>query len=124
MSMNARLALAAALIFGGATFAIAQEKPAAKAPGPDLAKGQQTATQVCAACHAPDGNSTIPANPVLAGQGYDYLLKQLRNFKTPAGQDGARPNPVMTAMVANLSDADLVNLAAYYSGQKPKGNVA
>lgn len=122
--MNVRLALAAAVLLGGATLANAQGKPAAKAVGPDLARGQQLAGQACAACHAPDGNSTMPANPVLAGQGYDYLLKQLRNFKLPAGQDGARPNAVMTAMVANLSDADLVNLAAFYSSQRPKGNFA
>jgi cytochrome c553 len=130
--MNARLALAAAALLGGVmTFANAPTfaqtpaaKPAAKAPGPDVARGQQIATQQCAACHAADGNSTIPANPVLAGQGYDYLLKQLRNFKIPAGKDGARPNPIMTAQVTNIGDDDLKNLAAYYAGQKPKGNAA
>lgn len=117
------LTLVAALTL--APFAGAHAAEAAKkAAGPDITKGQQTASTVCAACHGPDGNSPLPANPVLAGQGYDYLLKQLRNFKTPAGKDGARPNAVMTAMVANLSDADMMNLAAFYASQKPKGNVA
>lgn len=117
------LALGAlALSLGCATVAHAQTKPAASKP--DAVKGQQIASQACAACHGADGNSSIPANPSLAGQHYDYLLKQLRAFKLPAGKDGARPNPVMTAQVASLSDADLMNLAAYYAGQKPKANTA
>lgn len=126
--MQARLALKALVAFAltasVATVAHAQTKPAAMSKGPDPAKAQQLATQQCAACHGADGNSAIPANPSLAGQGYDYLLKQLRAFKLPAGKDGARPNPVMTAQVMNLTDADLMNLAAFYAGQKPKENTA
>ena len=81
----------------------------------DPAKAQGIVNQVCAACHGIDGNSPLSANPSLAGQHPEYLLKQLTEFKS-----GARSNAVMTAMVANLSPDDMRNLAAYYSSQIPK----
>ena len=81
----------------------------------DPAKGQAIVGKVCAACHGFDGNSFLPTNPSLAGQHEDYLLKQLTEFKS-----GARNNPVMAGMVANLSAEDMRNLAAYYASQKPK----
>lgn len=84
----------------------------------DAAKGQ-SASLICAACHGPDGNSVIPTNPVLAGQHPEYLYKQLAAFKS-----GERKNPIMSAQVANLSDTDMRNLAAYFSGQKPKPGIA
>lgn len=83
-------------------------------------KAQGIATQVCAACHAADGNSTAPANPKIAGQIPEYLHKQLMDFKPQAGKKPARENPVMLGMVANLSEADMKGLAAYYAGQKLK----
>jgi cytochrome c553 len=81
----------------------------------DPAKGQAIVNQVCAACHGVDGNSPLSLNPSLAGQHPEYLLKQLTEFKS-----GARNNPVMAGMVANLSLDDMRNLAAYYSAQIPK----
>jgi len=86
----------------------------------DAAKAQSIAAQVCAACHAADGNSIGPANPKIAGQFPEYLHKQLADFKALGGKKPVRDNAVMTSMVANLSEADLKNLAAYYSGQKLK----
>lgn len=94
---------------------------AQQAPGkPDLAKGQTIATQACAACHGPDGNSPSPANPKIAGQVSEYLHKQLANFKGNA----ERKNPVMFGMVANLSEADMASVAAFFAGQKSTGGVA
>jgi cytochrome c553 len=93
---------------------------AAPALAQDPAKAQGIAAQVCAACHAADGNSIGPANPKIAGQHPEYLGKQLADFKAPGGKKPARENPVMTSMVANLSDGDMKNLAAYYGGQKLK----
>jgi cytochrome c553 len=93
---------------------------AASAHAQDADKAQSIAAQVCAACHAADGNSIGPANPKIAGQFPEYLHKQLVDFKAQAGKKPARENPVMTSMVANLSEADLKNLAAYYGGQKLK----
>jgi len=83
-------------------------------------KAQNIAAQVCAACHAGDGNSTAPANPKIAGQFPEYLDKQLRDFKAQGGKKAARENPVMAGMVANLSDADMKGLASYFAQQKLK----
>jgi len=90
----------------------------------DLTKAQQVASQVCAACHAADGNSTQATNPVLAGQHAEYTLKQLINFKPHGGKPAERPNPVMAGMVASLSDDDMRGLAAYFEIQKPKPRAA
>ena len=67
----------------------------------------------CAGCHGAAGKSTIPVNPVLAGQHASYTKKQLMDFKS-----GARNNPTMKAMAAMLSDADIDNISAYLETQK------
>jgi cytochrome c553 len=85
----------------------------------DGAKAQPIVSSVCAACHGADGNSPLPANPSLAGQHSSYLYKQLSDYKA-----GRRKNAVMNAMVANLSDDDLHNLAAYFAAQKSKPGTA
>ena len=78
---------------------------AAQAPvKPDAAKGQAIAGQVCASCHAADGNSQVPANPKLAGQFYEYLHKQLGNFKPQGGKKAERDNAVMAGMTAFTDD--------------------
>ena len=64
----------------------------------------------CAACHGGEGISPTGTWPNLAGQKEQYLLDQLKAFK-----DGTRVNSQMAPMVANLSDDDMANLAAYYS---------
>lgn len=99
-----------------AASAHAQQLPAK----PDIAKGQAIAKQACSACHGEDGNSASPANPKIAGQILEYHQKQLANFKA----NSERKSVVMLAMVANLSQADMQNVAAYYSGQKTKGGVS
>jgi cytochrome c553 len=86
----------------------------------DPAKAQKIVTQTCAACHGADGNSTNPTYPKLAGQGAAYLYAQLSDFKKHDGKPAKRPNPIMGAIVANLSQDDMHNLAAYFSSQKPK----
>lgn len=101
--------------------------PVATAQGPakaELSKAQQIVTQVCAACHAADGNSTLAVNPVLAGQHAEYTQKQLMNFKPRDGKPAERPNAVMAGMVAALSTDDMRNLATYFENQKPKPRAA
>ena len=91
-----------------------------KAAKPDVTKGQAIAAKVCATCHAPDGNSTISANPKLAGQFPEYLRKQLTQFKA----NGARKSAVMMGMVASLSEDDIRDVSAYYATQKPRDGAA
>ena len=85
----------------------------ATGPKPDLERGKQLATSVCAACHGADGNSPVPANPVLAGQHAGYTANQLAAFKS-----GARPSPIMQPMAAPLSPEDMLSVGAYYEQQQ------
>ena len=122
LGMKHVLAFVAAIACASsAGIAMAADAPAkAAAAKPDAGKGQTIATQVCAACHAADGNSTINVNPKLAGQVPEYIAKQLANFKAAPGKKAERDNAVMAGMVANLSGEDMRNLAAYYGSQKVK----
>ena len=91
----------------------------------DVNKGAALAQGLCAACHASDGNSVIPANPILAGQHYTYLKNQLNYFQVKEGEDKAkRENAVMLGIASGLSSDDIDNLAAYYSQQKIKPSYA
>lgn len=110
--MNRMLAAMAATGLLWAVHAAAQD--AAK---PDLARGGQLAKQVCAACHAADGNSVAPTNPKLAGQHEAYLYKQLSNFKSQDGKKPERENAIMAGMAAILSAADMRAVATYYASQ-------
>ena len=75
----------------------------------------QVVSTVCAACHGSDGNSVITANPKLAGQHPEYLVKQLTEFKS-----GKRANAVMTGMAAMLSDDEMKEVATYFATQSLK----
>ncbi len=85
----------------------------AQAAKPDLAKGAAVYGQVCIACHAADGNSTIAENPKLAQQHPEYLVKQLQEFKS-----GKRDNAVMKGFAAALSDEDMRNIGFWLASQK------
>ncbi len=91
-----------------------------EAKKPDLAKAKTIAETVCIACHGADGNSPTSANPILAGQGADYLYKQLSEFKAAEGKPAIRDNAIMAGMTAILSQEDMRSLAVYFSQQKPK----
>jgi len=92
-------------------------EPATSAPDP--AKGAALSTSVCAACHTNDGSRGVATNPIIQGQHPDYLVKQLTEFKA-----GKRDNPIMKAMAAPLSEADMKNVAAFYASKQPKPGFA
>ena len=124
MKSIAQLFLVAALAAG--SFAVsantaAPEAPAkaAKAAKPDLAKGEASFGAVCAACHGADGNSGTPANPKLAQQHPEYLVKQLQEFKS-----GKRANAIMGGMAAALSDEDMRNIAYWLTTKAAKPGFA
>jgi cytochrome c553 len=96
----------------------AEAAPAASAK-PDIAQGEAKFTAVCAACHGADGNSGIALNPKLARQHPEYLVKQLLEFK-----EGKRPSPIMQPIAAQLSEADMKNIAAWAGTQKAKAGFA
>jgi cytochrome c553 len=124
MKSIAQLFLVAALAAG--SFAVsantaAPEAPAkaAKAAKPDLAKGEASFGAVCAACHGADGNSGTPANPKLAQQHPEYLVKQLQEYKS-----GKRANQIMSSMAAALSEDDMRNIAYWVSTKASKPGFA
>ena len=102
--------LAALLLASVAPLAVAAGVPPAGKI--DLARGQQIATSACVACHTIDGSRGAPTNPILAGQHGEYLVKQLREFKS-----GARENAIMRGFASTLSDDDMRNVAAYYASK-------
>jgi cytochrome c553 len=84
------------------------------AMGSDLAEGKQLAETACAKCHGADGLSVKEGVPHLAGQRPSYLYLELRAY-----QAGARSDKDMTQSVKFLSDAALVEVAAYYASLDP-----
>jgi cytochrome c553 len=76
--------------------------------------GKQKAA-TCFACHGADGNSVDPQYPRLAGQYNLYLQRVLHEYK-----NGDRDNPIMKGMVATLSDQDIEDVSAYFSGLPSK----
>jgi cytochrome c553 len=82
--------------------------PAAQAA--DVEAGKAKVAAVCAACHGVNGVSVSDTIPNLAAQRAGYLEAQLKALK-----DGTRKNPVMNAMAAQLTPADIANVAAYFA---------
>ena len=108
-----KLLAALALLGVGSTLsaAVLAENPAAKAA--------TTAATICAGCHGADGNSVATTFPKLAGQQKVYLLRELKDYKS-----GKRVSEIMAPLVADLSEADLAELADYYAKQTPAPGVA
>ena len=88
--------------------------PAAQAA--DVEAGKAKVETVCAACHGANGVSVSDTIPNLAAQRAGYLEAQLRAFKDGT-RKGAPTSPVstMAAIAAQLSPADVANVAAYFA---------
>lgn len=105
-----RLALVAAMVISAWA--------AAAGPQADIERGKQVATQLCASCHAADGNSGIATYPRLAGQNPYYIennAKLIRDGKRITGNAKE-----MRDSIAQVSDQDLRDAALYFSKQYPK----
>ena len=106
MNLARRSAAAVAGLTAAAAFSfVALEALAQEAP---------EKAQVCVACHGPDGRSTDPVVPSLAGQPKQFIATQLVMFR-----EGNRKNPAMSPFAAGLTNAELNSLAGYFSFQKP-----
>lgn len=79
-------------------------------------QAEDTAIGVCGTCHGPDGNSTNPMFPRLAGQHPGYLVRQMKAFKEQTRGD---PYAIayMWGMASGLSDETIDALAQYYARQ-------
>ena len=93
--------------------AVAAQTP--PAPG-DPNKGAQR-VGMCQGCHGIVGWRTafpeVYRVPKLSGQNPQYIVAALKQYKS-----GDRGHPSMRAIAASLTDADMANIAAYYS-QEP-----
>jgi cytochrome c553 len=69
----------------------------------------------CVSCHAPDGEGFGADFPPLAGQPSAYIVNQINKW-----QQGQRDNDnlgLMKAVADQLTDADKLNVAAYYANR-------
>ena len=78
----------------------------------DAAAGREKAA-ACAVCHGIDGLHKVPDAPNLAGNGADYIIKQLKAFQT-----GARQHEQMSIIAKGLTEEDISDLAAWYASIK------
>lgn len=76
----------------------------------DSSAGQKRAA-ICFGCHGTNGISNIPGTPHLAGQQRAYLEKALHAYR----EGIQRQDPIMNSMAKPLTDADIVNIAAYFN---------
>ena len=119
MRVVASITFACAVMSGAA---LAQNAPAGSTT-PDSAAGKQK-TAMCAGCHGIPGWRTaypeVYQVPMIHGQHQAYLVKALQAYRS-----GERSHPSMRAIAADLSDQDMMNLAAYYGlaaeARKPAG---
>jgi cytochrome c553 len=88
---------------------------AAPALNGDPTKGEKIAAETCSGCHGADGNSEITNYPRLAGQHAVFLLREMKDYK-----EEHRISEIMLPMMSPLSEQDMVDVALYYSKQKPK----
>ena len=97
------------------------------APGMATAAGQATALneaqlervreiidEACIYCHGEKGEASNPIYPRLAAQNREYLVRQLRLFRS-----GARKSDIMNEQAGDLKDDEIEALATYFSGQPP-----
>jgi cytochrome c553 len=96
------LQLRAALLVGMATVA-------AQAADPEAVRKK---AEPCTSCHGATGNSTSPDVPSLAGQPKQFITTQLVMFR-----EGRRVNPIMAALTANMSNADINELGGWFAAQ-------
>lgn len=97
------------------TFLIAGMAVSVTAQAADAAAGKAKSA-VCAACHGANGVAVIKTYPSLAGQNELYLVSALKAYRAKQRSGGMAA--VMQAQASALSDADIENLAAYYSSLK------
>ncbi len=112
------------LLLAATAFGVHASEEKAAAPKGDPARGEPIASTVCGACHGPDGNSQLAANPKLAGQHPEYLLKQMKNFKAAEGKQPERVNAIMNGMIAAFDENQMRDIAAYFASKTQSGDTA
>ncbi len=96
----------------------------AKEPEPtklviDLAAGKAIADADCSDCHGMDGRGATSEIPNLTAQPTEYLIEALHAYR-----DGGRQHAALQDMTADMSEADIANIAGYYSSLPPLDHVS
>jgi cytochrome c553 len=117
--MHTVVVLLGVAVVGGACSSV-------RADEPDVASqlhAQKVAITVCGTCHGQQGSNTQPKFPQLAGQNANYLVTQLKAFRSQTRGD---PDAIsyMWGMASELDDATIDALAAYYAAQKAEPSSA
>lgn len=97
-----------------------REVPGASSPGAGLALRGDWDRNIpgCVQCHGPRGTGVGDQFPAIAGQPAGYIVSQLKAWK-----DGSRKNDpleLMRHLSAQLSETEMRDVAAWFSGQSPK----
>jgi cytochrome c553 len=97
-------------------FIAAGPAPAADPAIPDVPDTLEQRLLGCSGCHGKQGEGSRQNEyyPRIAGKPAQYLYRQLVNFR-----DGKRTYPQMVYFTRYLSDAYLMEIATFYSKQKP-----
>jgi cytochrome c553 len=90
-----------------------------KPPAVDVTAGKAIAERDCKACHGLDGKGAAPGIPNVAAQRDRYLLASLKEYT-----EAKRVHAALIDMTANMSEADMRNVVAYYAGLPPIAGVA
>jgi len=85
----------------------------------DEARAKKIVSGVCFVCHGAEGESSSEVFPRLAGQHWQYIAKQLENFKS-----GKRKSTAMADMVAKLTPDEMVALGQFFEKQKVEAEAA
>jgi cytochrome c553 len=81
---------------------------------PDAVQAGKTAAATCGGCHGETGVTKTPGMPNLVGLDPKYLVAAMKAYK-----GGQSKSDVMKAILANVTDAELDNIALYYALQRP-----
>jgi cytochrome c553 len=108
-TLAARLRVA---LLGAGLFACVAGSAGAADPMGDAARGKELAGE-CSVCHDGDGRTRMSLYPRIAGQTYEYLFQSMKEFRTKERSQAYAS--LMWPSVAQLTDQDLRDLAAYYS---------
>jgi len=108
------------VVLSVALFGCGEKKEAAvESKKADLVAGKALAEKTCKACHGVDGGAMAPAIPHLAAQRVSYLLASLQEYK-----NGKRTHAALRDITAQMSEADMLNVAAYFASLPPVPSTA
>ena len=99
-----------------AYFSSQTKQPTSVAGDPAAIARGRTASQQCVTCHGPAGKGDAAKGiPDLSGQPPGYLKHQMELFKADRRSPGDEPLKAMKTLMRTIPDAQVDDLAAYYS---------